>query len=543
MAAPGGMSAVPAAPVAPAALAAPVAAAGPPADYPPLLGSTRLLGTLALSLATFMNVLDSSIANVSISAIAGNLGVSPAQGTWVITSFGIANAIALPLTGWLTQRFGAVRLFTASVLLFVLASMLCGLATSLEMLIAGRVLQGFVAGPLMPLSQTLLMASYPRHQTGKALAFWGMTTLVAPVIGPLLGGWITDNFSWPWIFYINVPVGLLAAFMAWSIYHRRETPIAKLPIDRIGLALLVLWVGALQLMLDMGKEQDWFASGEIVTLAVVSVVGFVVFLAWELTNAHPVVDLRLFGTRNFAFGVLATAVGYGLFFGNVVLLPLWLQQWMGYTATNAGMALAPVGILAILLTPLVGRQLNRWDPRWMVTVAYLIFSGVMWLRSGFTPQTDLFTILVPTVLQGAALALFFIPLTTISFVGVPAQRLPAAAGLSTFLRITAGAMGTSITTTLWESRAQMHHAHLTETLGQGNPALAGALQALTGAGLSEPAALAQLTRMIDQQAYTRAADDIFLASALIFIGLIGLVWLTRRPPRLGGPAADSGGAH
>ena len=519
------------------------AAAGQPAEYPPLEGGRRLLGTLALSLATFMNVLDSSIANVSISAIAGNLGVSPAQGTWVITSFGIANAIALPLTGWLTQRFGAVRLFTTSVLLFVLASMLCGLASSLEMLIAARVLQGLVAGPLMPLSQTLLMASYPRHQTGKALAFWGMTTLVAPVVGPLLGGWITDNFSWPWIFYINVPVGILAAFLTWSIYHRRETPIAKLPIDRIGLALLVLWVGALQLMLDRGKELDWFASNEIVLLAMLAVVGFAVFLVWELTDAHPVVDLRLFASRNFSFGVLAVAVGYGLFFGNVVLLPLWLQQWMGYTATNAGMALAPVGILAILLTPLVGRQLNRWDPRWMATVAYLIFSAVMWLRSDFTTQTDLFHILVPTVLQGAALALFFIPLTTISFVGVPPQRLPAAAGLSTFLRITAGAMGTSITTTLWESRAQMHHAHLTENLSQGNPALASAMQTLTGAGLSEPAALAQLTRMIDQQAYTRAADDIFLGSSVIFLLLIGLIWLTRRPPRMAAPVVDAGGAH
>lgn len=522
---------------------APPAPGAPPAEHPPLEGGTRLLGTLALSLATFMNVLDSSIANVSIPAIAGDLGASPAQGTWVITSFGIANAIALPLTGWLTQRFGAVRLFTTSVLLFVLASMLCGLAGSLEMLIAARVLQGFVAGPLMPLAQTLLMASYPRHQTGKALAFWGMTTLVAPVIGPLLGGWITDNFSWPWIFYINVPVGALSAFLAWSVYHRRETPVRKLPIDRTGLALLVLWVGALQLMLDQGKELDWFASGQIIALAVVSAVGFALFLAWELTDAHPVVDLRLFGTRNFAFGVLATAVGYGLFFGNVVLLPLWLQQWMGYSATDAGMALAPVGLLAILLTPLVGRQVATWDPRWMATVAYLIFSVVMWLRSGFTPQTDLFTILIPTVLQGAALALFFIPLTTISFVGVPPQRLPAAAGLSTFLRITAGAMGTSITTTLWESRARLHHAHLTEGLAEGNPALASAVQAMTGAGLSEPAALEQLTRMIDQQAYTRAADDIFLASAVIFIGLIGLIWLTRRPPRVGAAAADAGGAH
>ncbi|MBL8352846.1 MAG: DHA2 family efflux MFS transporter permease subunit [Burkholderiaceae bacterium] len=502
-----------------------------------------MLGTLAVSLATFMNVLDSSIANVSIPSIAGNLGVSPAQGTWVITSFGVANAIALPLTGWLTQRFGAVRLFTASVLLFVLASMLCGLATSLEMLVAARVLQGFVAGPLMPLSQTLLMASYPRNQTGKALAFWGMTTLVAPVVGPLLGGWITDNFSWPWIFYINLPVGCLAAFMTWSIYHRRETPVRKLPIDHVGLALLVLWVGALQLMLDMGKEQDWFASSQIVVLAVLSAVGFVVFLAWELTDAHPVVDLRLFASRNFAVGVLAVAVGYGLFCGNVVLLPLWLQQWMGYTATQAGMALAPVGFLAILLTPLVGRQVGLWDPRWIATTAYLIFSAVMWLRSGFTPQTDLFHILIPTVLQGAALAMFFIPLTTISFAGVAPQRLPAAAGLSTFLRITAGAMGTSITTTLWESRAQMHHAHLSESLGQGKPALASAMQALTGAGLSEPAALAQITRMIDQQAYTRAADDIFLASAMIFIALIALIWFTRRPPRVPAAPSDAGGAH
>ena len=522
----------------------------PEPDHPPLEGGARLLGTLVVSLATFMNVLDSSIANLSIPAIAGNLGVSPAQGTWVITSFGIANAIAVPLTGWLTQRFGAVRLFTSSIVLFVLASMLCGLANSLEMLIVARVLQGLVAGPLMPLSQTLLMGSYPRNQVGRALAFWGMTTLVAPVVGPLLGGWITDNFSWPWIFYINVPVGLGAAAVVWRLYHRRETPIRKLPIDRIGLALLVLWVGSLQLMLDKGKELDWFASPEIITLAVLAAVGLAVFIAWELTDAHPVVDLRLFGSRNFAFGVLATSIGYGLFFGNVVLLPLWLQQWMGYTATDAGMALAPVGLLAIALTPLVGKKVGVWDPRWIASVAFALFAWVLWLRSGFTPQTDFFHIMVPTLLQGAALALFFIPLTTISLTGVTPQRLPAAAGMSTFVRITAGAMGTSITTTLWESRAALHHAHLTEWLQPGNPAFVAALGSLTSAGLTEPAALAQLVRQIDQQAYTRAADDILLGSAWIFIGLISVIWLTRRPPRWGaapggpaGAAVASGGAH
>ena len=528
------------------ATGAPMAAPGAlGVEHPPLQGRERLLGTLALSLATFMNVLDSSIANVSIPAIAGNLGVSPGQGTWVITSFGVANAIAVPLTGWLTQRFGAVRLFVASVLLFVLSSWLCGLATSLEMLVGARVMQGLVAGPMMPLSQTLLLASYPRAQAGRALAFWGVTTLVAPVMGPLLGGWITDNLAWPWIFYINVPVGAVAAWITWRLYHRRDTPIQKLPIDRIGLALLVLWVGSLQLMLDKGKELDWFASPLIVGLAVAAVVGLAVFVVWELTDAHPVVDLRLFGRRNFGFGVLATSIGYGLFFGNVVLLPLWLQQWMGYTATHAGMALAPVGLLAILLTPLVGKKVAVWDPRWMASVAFFIFFVVLWMRAAFTTQTDLAHIMVPTILQGAGMALFFIPLTTVSLSGLDPQRLPAAAGLSNFVRITAGAMGTSITTTLWESRALLHHAHLAEGLQQGSGAMADALAGLRAAGLGEGAALAQISRLIDQQAYTRAADDIFLASAVIFLALIGLVWLTRRPAPLpaGTPAADAGGAH
>src|SRR6185295_18000750 len=234
---------------------------------PPLTGGALVLGTIALSLATFMNVLDTSIANVSIPAIAGDLGVSPDQGTWVITSFGVANAISLPLTGWLTQRYGQVRLFVVSVLLFVVASFLCALAPTLGLLIAFRVLQGAVAGPMIPLSQSLLLASYPKAKAGSALAIWGMTTLVAPVVGPVLGGFITDNIAWPWIFYINVPVGLLSALVTWGIYAKRETPTRKLPIDRIGLALLVIGVGSLQLMLDKGKELDWFSSPLIVGLA------------------------------------------------------------------------------------------------------------------------------------------------------------------------------------------------------------------------------------------------------------------------------------
>src|SRR5690349_22390591 len=233
----------------------PTAARAEPA---PLTGATLALGTVALSLATFMNVLDTSIANVSLPAIAGDLGVSPDQGTWVITSFGVANAISLPLTGWLTQRYGQVHLFIGSVLLFVAASFLCALAPTLGFLIAFRVLQGAVAGPMIPLSQSLLLSSYPKAKAGSALAIWGITTLVAPVVGPLLGGWITDNISWPWIFYINGPVGLAAVGATWLIYRTRETPTLKLPIDAVRLALLVVWVGALQVMLDKGKDLDWF---------------------------------------------------------------------------------------------------------------------------------------------------------------------------------------------------------------------------------------------------------------------------------------------
>lgn len=519
------------------------AAAVPPSPPPPLTGTALVLGTVSLSLATFMNVLDSSIANVSLPAIAGDLGVSPGQGTWVITSFGVANAISVPLTGWLTQRFGAVRLFTLSVLLFVLASWLCGFASSLEMLVAFRVFQGLVAGPMIPLSQTLLLSSYPRAKAGTALALWGVTTLVAPVVGPLLGGWITDNVSWPWIFYINVPIGLAAAAVTWGIYRHRDTPRRKLPIDTVGLGLLVVWVASLQLMLDKGKELDWFASPQIVLLAIVAVVAFAVFVVWELTDAHPVVDLRLFKRRNFAFGALALSVAYGLFFGNVVLMPLWLQQWMGYTATNAGMALAPVGIFAILFSPLVGRKVSVWDPRRMATGAFIVFALVLWMRSQFTVQTDLVHVLVPTLIQGAAMAFFFIPLTTLTLAGLTPDRMPAAAGLSNFVRITAGAMGTSIATTLWDDRAALHHAHLTEPLSAGQGAFANVLASLQAAGMSAQQALAQVNRLIDQQAYTRAADDIFFGSSMLFLALIALIWFTKRPPKIGGGAADAGGAH
>ena len=518
---------------------APPSAPARPAAFAPLKGTELVLGTVALSLATFMNVLDTSIANVSIPAISGDMGVSPAQGTWVITSFAVANAISVPLTGWLTQRFGQVRLFTGSILLFVLASWLCGLAPNIESLIAFRVLQGLVAGPMIPLSQTLLLASYPAAKAGIAMAMWAMTVLVAPVAGPLLGGWITDNISWPWI-YINIPVGLGAAALTWSIYKKRDPGPRRVPLDYVGLTLLVLFVGAMQIMIDKGKELDWFSSGQIVTLAVVSVVSFLFFLAWELTEKHPIVDLRLFARRNFVMGTMSLSIAYGLFFGNVVLLPLWLQQYMGYTATWAGMATAPVGILAIILSPWVGKNVSRIDPRKLATVAFVGFGIVLWMRSNFNAQADFTTILIPTVLQGAAMAFFFIPLQAIVFSGLPPERMPSAAGLSNFVRITAGAVGTSLFTTVWEDRAILHHAQLAESVNRGNSAAMQTLDQLVASGSTQQQALASVNRLLDQQAYTMAVTDIFYLSAILFFALILMVWMTR--PKVGG-AAGGGGAH
>ena len=518
------------------------AAPARPAHQEPLTGGKLIVGTIALSLATFMNVLDSSIANVSIPAISGDLGVSPNQGTWVITSFAVANAISVPLTGWLTTRFGAVRLFVTSILLFVLSSWLCGVAPNLEVLLAARILQGAVAGPMIPLSQSLLLSSYPPHKSTMALALWGMTTLVAPIMGPLLGGWTSDNMTWPWIFYINIPVGILAAYATWVIYRDRETPKRVLPIDTIGLALLVIWVGAMQLMLDKGKELDWFHSTEIVTLTVVAVVGFLFFLAWERYEKHPIVDISLFNGRNFSAGVVAISVAYGLFFGNLVILPLWLQTIVGYTATDAGIVMAPVGIFAILLSPVIGRNLPKMDPRWVATAAFVTFGIVSLMRSRFTIDVDTTTLMIPTLIQGAAMAMFFIPLTSIILSGQTPDKIPAASGLSNFVRITFGAIGASVSTTVWENRSAMHHAHLVEQANPYNPIYNAQVEHLMQQGMSHLQAVGMIERTISQQASMLGANDIFWISGVMFFALIVFVWLTR-PKSGGGGSADAMGAH
>ncbi|MBJ9732925.1 DHA2 family efflux MFS transporter permease subunit [Burkholderia cenocepacia] len=510
-----------------------------PASYPPLQGGQLVLGTIAVSLAVFMNVLDTSIANVAIPTISGDLGVSSDQGTWVITSFAVANAISVPLTGWLTDRFGQVRLFLASIILFVISSWMCGLSPNLPFLLGSRVLQGAVAGPMIPLSQALLLSSYPRAKAPMALALWAMTTLIAPVAGPILGGWISDNYSWPWIFYVNIPGGIAAAAATWMSYRNRESAVRRAPIDGVGLALLVVWVGSLQIMLDKGKDLDWFASTTIVVLALTAVIAFAFFVIWELTAEHPVVDLSLFRIRNFTGGTVALSIGYGLYFGNLVLLPLWLQTQIGYTATDAGLVMAPVGLFAILLSPLTGKYLPRTDPRFISTASFLTFALCFWMRSRYTTGVDEWSLTLPTLVQGIAMAGFFIPLVSITLSGLPGPRIPAASGLSNFVRIMCGGIGTSIFQTAWDHRNNFHHAQLVEQANPYNPTFNQAVTQMGNLGLSQSQAHGLINNMATQQAAQLGVNDLFYISAVIFVLLIALIWITK-PERAGG--GDAGAA-
>ena len=493
----------------------------------PLNGIALALVTVSVSLATFMNVLDLTITNVSIPTIAGDVGVSPSQGTWVITSFAVANAISVPLTGWLTQRFGAVHLFVTSVLLFVLASAACGLSSSLELLILFRVMQGAVAGPMIPLSQALLLQSFPREKASMALASWSMTVMVAPVLGPMLGGWISDNISWPWLFYINIPTGLIAAAATWHLLRHRESPTVKRPVDGIGLGLLVIWVGALQILLDNGKELDWFSSSEIRTLAAIAGIGFCFFITWELAEEHPVVDLSLFRSRNFTTAVIGIGLGFGIVFGSVVLMPLWMQQYLGYTSTWAGLMTAPIGVSAMMLTPLVGKLLPKSDPRLFASTSFLFFATALFMRSGFTLEATPWEIIPPQLLQGAAMATFFIPLTSLSISGLHPSRIAAAAGLSNFMRMTATAFGASISMTLWERRSALHHAHLVENINVYNDAARQVIDGLSAQGITHDQIMALIDRQATAQAYMMSANDFFSLSALLVLVLSAAVWLAK----------------
>ena len=514
-----------------------MSAPGSAPQLPPLQGAQLAVTAIALALGTFMQVLDTTIANVSLPTIAGNLGASTDQGTWVITSFAVSNGVAVPLTGWLMGRYGVVRTFVGAVLLFTLASFLCGIAWSLNVLILFRILQGAVSGPMIPGSQALLISIFPSNKRATALGIWSITTLVAPIVGPILGGYISDNIHWSWIFLINVPVGLIAAFLCWRNLANRETPTRKLPIDRVGLALLVIWVGSLQIMLDTGKDADWFSSPLIVIEAVVAAIVFVAWIIWETTETHPIVDLSLFRHRNFALGTIAFCLGYAVFFANVLLLPLWLQTNVGYTATWAGLVAAPSGVVAVLLTPIAARFMSKTDSRILATVAFLAFAASYFMRAGYTNDAGFWDFVWPLMVQGIAMSTFFVAMLTISLDGIRPERIPSASGISNFARITAGGFAASITTTMWDRREALHQTRLAESSSAYSPAMQAALDHLHHLGFSDLQAYGVLTRTLTSQAYMLASDDLFWISGWLSIAMIALIWLARRSYGGGAPVA------
>jgi len=496
---------------------------------PALVGGRKVLTAVALALGTFMQVLDTTIANVSIPTIAGNLGVSTDQGTWVSTAFAVANGVSVPITGWLTQRFGVVRTFVVSVVLFTIASLLCGLAWSLPSLVAFRVLQGGVSGPMIPGSQALLISVFGPHKRSTALTVWSITTFVAPIAGPLLGGYISDNYVWPWIFLINVPVGVICAVLCWNNLKSQETPTRKLPIDRIGFFLLFTWVGALQIMLDKGKDLDWFHSSTIVALLIVTLIACAAWLVWELTEKHPIVDLSLFKLRSFTLGTIGLCLGYAVFFGNLILIPLWLQTFLGYTATWAGIVAAPSGITAVLTSLLTGPLMRRVDPRAVAATSFGLFAISYFMRAQLTPDSSFWVFVAPQLVQGMASGLFFVPLLAIVFEGLPAQSVPSASGLTNFLRITASGFAASLTTTFWDRREGLHQSRLADALTPYTPSFQQSLEQLHQFGLNDPAAAGAITQTLVGQSYLLSSLDLFYFSAWLCVALIPLCFLVPRP--------------
>lgn len=491
--------------------------------HPPSVAWT----TVGLALAVFMQVLDGTIANVALPTIAGNLGVSNSQSAWVITSFAVSNAIALPLTGFLVRRVGQLRLFLWATALFTLASLLCGLAPSMGMLILFRALQGAVAGPMIPITQALMLSIYPPERRGFALSMIAMVTVVAPIAGPLLGGWITDSYSWRWAFLINIPVGMFACSLVANQMRGRPEVTERAKVDVVGLAALVIGVGALQIVLDRGNEADWFNSPLIVTLSIMAAIGLLFFLIWELTEARPIVDLRLFRHRNFAAGALALVCAYSAFYAVNVIMPMWLQRTLGYTPIWAGLAVAPMGVLPVLLTPFMGKYAPRFNLRLLVCGAFILLASASFLRAGFVVDIDFQCIALIQLLQGLGLALFIMPINAILLSDLKPEEIAAGSGLSTFLRTLGASLSVSITTLLWERRTTEHHARLGESLSAYD---ATTRQAISTLGHGNPAQGHELlNRLIDVQATQIAFNDVALVLGSAFLVAIALVWLAKPP--------------
>jgi DHA2 family multidrug resistance protein len=500
-----------------------------------LSGSRMWIAGAVLALSNFMVVLDTSIANVSVPHIAGSLAISPDQGTWVITSYSVAEAICVPLTGWLAARFGTVRTYLLAMAGFGVFSILCGVSQTLGMLVAARVGQGICGGPIMPLTQTLLLRVFPPAKRGQAMGLWAMTTVVAPIAGPVLGGTISDNWSWHWIFFINIPIAIACVVGSYIMVRSCETQKVLARIDGWGMALLVVWVGALQIMLDLGRDRDWFHSGFIVSLALISLVGFIAFVIWELTEEHPAVDLRVFRHRGFSASVTALALTYATFFAAVVVTPQWLQGAMGYTAQWSGYVTAWQGVLAVIFSQIVGRLTGKVDARALVSFGMTWMAVWIFVRSDWTSSVDYWTLALPHLAFGLGMPFFFVPLTILSLSSVDPKETASAAGLSSFMRTLSGAVGTSIATTMWANGAVRTHAELVGSINQ-SPSVINQLEAT---GFS-PAQVRQLAEnLLTQESLVISLDHMFeIATAALLVSAL-LIWLVPRPRK----AVDTSQAH
>ena len=470
-----------------------------------------------------------TIVNVSVPAISGSLGVSTSEGTWAISSYMLAAAIMQPLTGWIGRRFGEVRTFVTSILLFMCFSAVCGLATSLPMLVAARLIQGLVSGPMMSVAQAILLRNYPIERRGMAIALWSMVIIVAPICGPIIGGWITDNLSWPWLFYINLPVGAFSAIASWSILRHRESKKVKQPIDAVGLMLLVIGVGSLQFMLDNGNEKDWFSSPAISIAGLVALICVAFLIPWELTDKHPVVDLHLFARRNFRVGTCVIGVAYFALSGVNVLFPLWLQTTVGYTATWAGLAVAPVGLLALVAAPIVGRNMNRLNLRLAASFAFCVFGFAIFWAATLNDTATFSQFATPRFLQGLGIAFFFLPLNQILLSGIPPNELASASGVSNFIRTMSGSIATAVTVFMWNRRTDYHHAVLTEHIRDSASNWTAYQLQLGNHGVAGAGAFEYVEHVISTQAMTLGVNDVFRLLGWMYLLLIPFIWFAKPP--------------
>ncbi|MBI2812278.1 MAG: DHA2 family efflux MFS transporter permease subunit [Candidatus Melainabacteria bacterium] len=486
----------------------------------PLTGMPLFAIMFALSLATFMIVLDYSIANVSIPYISGDLAVAVDQGTYVITSFAVGNAIALPVTGWLTKKVGAVKLICISLALFTLLSWVCGTSLNIEMLVISRFFQGLVAGPLIPLSQTLLVMSSPPEKKNSALATWSTIVIAAPILGPILGGWISYDYHWPWIFYINIPVGILSILIIWTLLKNRETPRENPPVDWFGLFLLAIGVTCLQFLLDKGEQYDWLRSNLITTCAVASTISFILLFVWSKTTDHPLIELQLFKIRTYALSVFYIAIMYAIYFGSIVLVPLWLQTSMNYTAPWAGIAVAPIGIAPLLLGQWSGKLLTKYGHTPLLGICFVLFAISCFYTAYFDTDVDIWHVMFSRFLLGCAMVFFITPLFALSLQDIPHDKLASATGIFHFVRAMVGGIGTSIFTTLWIRRSAYHHATVGENLTSFSKETASYLEQLKEVGLEGKAGLAQMNAALGQQADILSINDCFYLMGWIFLGLL-----------------------